>query len=530
MSSSDNDQQSSNILTLQDKFFDSILNVEQSLFPSWQQQMLEATWKLNEWDLSLNCDSQLNNNHLNNSSIQNHRTHGTGGIGEILFAMHKQESPFLIDSKLSDVRQNFQIHLNAALLTNSFIAYNRTYDRSILQLHIIHDIQQFVTVIYNRLLMIDDDNQQSNYSHENNQSVEQLQNNFHEILTEWRNRNQLINEGQQRQQIIDVQRALIQLFLRFENKIGQQMCCNLREELFRFQHDSLRCSLQSGRLDRAAISLADIFKIRDELSQRSSWKISDNESVDFLLDHAQVLWNQNQRTKSIELLKTELQKRYHTIQHQCYLESLKNITPMPQQDLYKLSNMLDLNLTGTQINQMSGSGNVLLSSFTNGENRGGGMRASARSRNHDETVQISHTEENLLNYGRIQLQIAKYSEYGGRLDSDALMILYKSVTISCPQWEEAHFHLAMFYRRLYRQYQNVNPLLDSKTTFLVGKTNEILDLKVRTIKSICDSLRFGTYKFVRLSLPILLNIWFHMGYEKIQYQNRLRTTQDQRFL
>ncbi|KAH7641071.1 hypothetical protein DERF_000806 [Dermatophagoides farinae] len=523
------------ILTLQDKFFGSMLNVElpwisldkSSIFTSDgydQYRLLEAKWKLNEWDMlsTATYQSQLNIDH-SPSRNQWQQT----GIGEIFSAMHQKKSPFLIDSKLSDVRQSFQNHLDAALITNAWTAYNRTYNQSILPLHMMHDIQQFVTVIYNRLLMLDDsDEPQSNSSSDNdNHYVEQLRNSFHEIITEWRLRNLLLPESQQRQQIMDVQRALIELLLRHENKIGHQMSCDLREELFRFEHDSIRYALQFGRLDRATISLAKASQIREQSSQRSSWKINDDKMVDFLLDHAQVLWNKNQRTESIQLLNTELEKRYHPIQRQCYIESLKNCTPLSEQDLYNLSNTFALNLSHAQIIQMSGGSNQSLSTLVNCNNS---MRASARSRIHEETVQISDTEENLFNFGKIQLRLAKYSEYGGSLNIHALTILYKSVTISCPQWEEAHFQLAMFYRRLYRQYQNASPLLDSKTGFLFGKPNEILDLKARTMKSICESLRFGSYKFVRFSLPTLLDIWFNMGYEFWSLQNRLRATKDQR--
>ncbi|KAH9423370.1 hypothetical protein DERP_003649 [Dermatophagoides pteronyssinus] len=551
MKTTDEDQQPAtsefDLLTLQEKFFHSMLNIEQSSLPSWilsdnKSNDLNHQATLNQWDLSIR-------NQLTTTTTLN------SGIDEIIQAMYQQKSPFIIDSKLSDIRQTFLIHLNSSLLTNSYTAYNRTYNQSILQLHLLYDLQQFITIIYNRLLLLDDQQQQqqnidnlNNDNQQQQQSIKQLENSINEILIEWRNRNQLIDNLQQRQQLMNVQCLLIRLFLRYEQQIGQQICCKLLKELFHFEHDSIRCSLRTGRFDRIMISLAETYHIRDELKQRqqrstddssSLWKISENESVDFLLDHSQVLWNQNQKTESIELLKTELENRYHSIQRQCYLESLKNFTPMPEQDLYNLSNLFDLNLTRSQINQMSGGNScgTFLSSLIDNENRNN-IRASSRSRtnnstttaNNDQTIQFDDliTEENLMNFSKIQLQIAKYSEYSGRLNLHALIILYKSITISCPRWEEAHFHLAMFYRRLYRQYQNASPLLDSKTKFLFGKPNEILDLKARTIKSICDSLRFGTYKYVRLSLPILLNIWFYMGYENISLQNRLRTVQDQR--
>nr|XP_027194422.1 uncharacterized protein LOC113789127 [Dermatophagoides pteronyssinus] len=544
MKTNDEDQQSSefDLLTLQEKFFHSMLNIEQSSLPSWilsdNNKSNDHRTTLNQWDLPLS------------SSLSSTTATLNSGIDEIIQAMYQQKSPFIIDSKLSDIRQTFLIHLNSSLLTNSYTAYNRTYNQSILQLHLLYDLQQFITIIYNRLLLLDDQQQQQqnidnlNNDNQQQQSIKQLENSINEILIEWRNRNQLIDNLQQRQQLMNVQCLLIRLFLRYEQQIGQQICCKLLKELFHFEHDSIRCSLRTGRFDRIMISLAETYHIRDELKQRqqrstddssSLWKISENESVDFLLDHSQVLWNQNKKTESIELLKTELENRYHSIQRQCYLESLKNFTPMPEQDLYNLSNLFDLNLTRTQINQMSGGNScgTFLSSLIDNENRNN-IRASSRSRTNsttnDQTIQFDDliTEENLMNFSKIQLQIAKYSEYSGRLNLHALIILYKSITISCPRWEEAHFHLAMFYRRLYRQYQNASPLLDSKTKFLFGKPNEILDLKARTIKSICDSLRFGTYKYVRLSLPILLNIWFYMGYENISLQNRLRTVQDQR--
>lgn len=229
---------------------------------------------------------------------------------------------------------------------------------------------------------------------------------------------------------------------------------------------------------------------------------------------------------SIELLRNKLRKDYKQLQQYCYLETLKQSTQMPEEELNCISNSLSLKLTKEQFKQLSSQSKLSLSNIliaSNSKTTATNLTSNEITFNDTEMLDIQALEQDKIDdFGRLQLRYANYCERAKYFNSNSLMIIYKSVTVACPQWEEAHFQLAMFFRRLYREYQNCGLLLGSKTSYQIGKPNEIIDLKNRVIKSLCESLKFGSFEFVRVSLPVLLNIWIDMGHELLAFKKKLQ--------
>lgn len=204
---------------------------------------------------------------------------------------------------------------------------------------------------------------------------------------------------------------------------------------------------------------------------------------------------------------------------------MKQSTQMPEEELNCISSSLSLKLTKDQFKQLSSQSKVSLSNMvaTSKLNMTGNLNTNEISFN-DTLLMDNETldQDKVEDFARLQLRYANYCERAKHFNSNALMIIYKSVTVACPQWEEAHFQLAMFFRRLYREYQNCGQMLASKTPYQIGKPNEIIDLKTRVIKSLCESLKFGSFEFVRVSLPILLNIWIDLGHELLAFKKKLQ--------
>ncbi|CAG2182260.1 unnamed protein product, partial [Oppiella nova] len=123
-------------------------------------------------------------------------------------------------------------------------------------------------------------------------------------------------------------------------------------------------------------------------------------------------------------------------------------------------------------------------------------------------------------FARLQLLYAKYCDQNGLLNQNNLAILYKIVTIAAPNSEESHYNLGMYCHRIYKSFE------DSKRNhrlFSLGKTEEILEMKGRTVRSLIESLKYGV-KHAHNSLPLLLNIWLDLGTELAYSVNRGRSS------
>lgn len=516
-------------LDLQEKYFQTLIDHGQQLPNVFFQDaesnqilshyLLESTWKLNCWDFRNPFISSFDLFEANNSENESNfpwncpytSSHFPPSFGHIIFSMKKRQSPFILDNKLCETRQSFMAPFYSALLSNCFTAYSRSFETTLIPIHIMQDMNQFVSTIYGFILAKNGNGQIDS------PTDSQIQIHLKNLIKEWQLRNKIIPDGDIRLQVLEIQRSLM-------NLLESQKSLDFSDELFRFWHESLKSSMTSGNLDRAYIYLLEALKLKKQLDNRSSSSsinpLTESEQIEFVLDHSEIFWARKNFTASIDLLQSELSKRYIDLRNFCYLETLKSLAQMPEQDLFHITNSLNFNLSKSQLKQLSSN---LISELGSNEDKVDKDRsASSNSVNLlDSGFSIDSLDEQTIeNYSKLQLRFAQYCESSGYLNSYALMVLYKSVSVSNPKWEEGHFQLAMFYRRLYKEYQNSGLMLDSKTAYNIGKPNEILDLKGRVIKSLCESLKFGSYKYARISLPILFDIWIDLGNKCLMYQQK----------
>lgn len=158
--------------------------------PKWSsalpQVMIDSTWKLGNWDEMETIVSSSSNNSFiagydlesNNSLANSAKSSPVKGdlglgsnqrnapsltvldatpyfasnIGHVLLSLQRGEGLFQVHQKLDDIRHLALAPLNAALLTNQKTAYQRTYQQSIVPLHLIHDVMLFEKMIFARLV------------------------------------------------------------------------------------------------------------------------------------------------------------------------------------------------------------------------------------------------------------------------------------------------------------------------------------------------------------------------------------------
>lgn len=229
---------------------------------------------------------------------------------------------------------------------------------------------------------------------------------------------------------------------------------------------------------------------------------------------------------SLKVLRMELDRKFREIKQICYIEILKNLSSISENELLDISNSLALNLSKTQYAQLSG-GKLAGCLINANSSRIASLASNQSPVKAPSLLEISN-EEHLRNFGKLQLKYALYCDQAKMFNSNTLIILYKSITIACPKWESGHFHLAMFFRRLLKEYQRASLNLSSKTTYNISKPDEILDLKSRVIKSLCESLKFGSFKYVSISLPTLINTWLELGNEYLSFERKIQQTDSSR--
>ena len=119
-------------------------------------------------------------------------------------------------------------------------------------------------------------------------------------------------------------------------------------------------------------------------------------------------------------------------------------------------------------------------------------------------------------FAKLQLLYAKYCDRSGVLDQNSLAVLYRSVKVAAPEWEESHFNLAMYCNKILTNYE------DSKRNnklFSLGKPEEILEMKGRVVKSLVESLKFGV-KHAHNSLPLMFNILLDLGTDYCNHRDK----------
>ena len=121
-------------------------------------------------------------------------------------------------------------------------------------------------------------------------------------------------------------------------------------------------------------------------------------------------------------------------------------------------------------------------------------------------------------FARLQLLYAKYCDKSGVLDQNSLSVLYRTVKVAAPKWEESHYNLGLYYNKILTNYE------DSKRnnkTFSLGKPEEILEIKGKIVQSLVESLKYGV-KHAHNSLPLMLNIWLDLGTDYHNMKNKDR--------
>lgn len=281
-----------------EKYFSAMINLDQRMpmllkkcdWPKFNHYQLETMWKLNSWDGIMDqCNmtetiqngvfSKVNSDILINDLNQNN--HCTPSFGYILASLHKEISFNHLDRKLSMVRQSFMSSLNSALLSNTFTAYARSYETSLIPIHIMHDIKEFISIIYQHLFNNNTDCE----------PTQLLKNSITNLINDWNYRNKILPDGPILQQVLDVQRSLIHFFNQ-HNKFN----LNMSNELYRYWHKSINCSLKTGLISRAYSSLMEIIQLKELLPLCSINSIEENEQVDYVLNEAEVFWIRNNQT------------------------------------------------------------------------------------------------------------------------------------------------------------------------------------------------------------------------------------------
>lgn len=539
----------------QEKYFNSLIQINQDLSnfssidtlkelkrwtPNIAYYVMESAWRLSSWkQIDELFTTHITNPYFGDTSDVNSNLISPS-IGLVLSSMFAREALFNLEHKITDIRSNFLSSLNASSLSNINTSYSRSYQSCIVQLHIMHDIQHFASTVYNCLLNVEDVTDLPS-------SFSQFKEIFSDLISHWRLRNRILPVGYARQQVIDVQRALIHLLKDVQNKKFVDNCVQV--ELFRYWNDSLRHSIEFCAMDKAYIALLELIDLEHSFEKDEFSKLfTESEQIDYRIDAANVFWAKNNRSgmimrlirfflikkcffllESLKILKSELENHFSEVKRFCYMETLKNLPQLNESDLLDISNSLSIKLPKSCFTQISGSSSSRLPSSAGGVSYRINS-ASNQSPVTSESLLDLATNAELKRFARLQLTYADYCDDAKVFNANTMIMMYKAVTIACPQWEDGHFHIAMFYRRLLKEYQNASLLLASQTSYSIGKPDEIGDLKARVIKSLCDSLKYGTFKKVSVSLPTLINTWLDLGSEYLASERKAQnpTPQDSR--
>lgn len=311
----------------------------------FHQHQIESAWRLSSWAsldrlvsdegsslsiyrnqrLSLSSNStvrtSIGSTTLNGSSTasagaaaaQQSQPIITPTIGFILSALHSENAPFLVEhdmeNNILDVRTTYLAPLMAALHNNAFTAYGSAYASSLVPIHTFHDVQHFVSTIYPQLLQntsmnsfdraLDGGGGSSGSAH--SPTCTQLKLELDKLLRTWKARNRLLpRHSLQRAQIAEVQRALISLMHDLSKRKFPETKGIFTAELFRYHHGAMKDALARGDVRAARLAQVDAVFVLNEAEQAAMMvdkiRLSEEQSLNFLLDSARVMWANNDKT------------------------------------------------------------------------------------------------------------------------------------------------------------------------------------------------------------------------------------------
>ena len=136
----------------------------------------------------------------------------------------------------------------------------------------------------------------------------------------------------------------------------------------------------------------------------------------------------------------------------------------------------------------------------------------------DSPINEENTNEG---FAKLQLLYAKYCDRSGVLDQNSLAVLYRSVKVAAPNWEESHFNLAIYCNKILMNYEESKR---NNKSFSLGKPEEILEMKGRIVQSLVESLKYGV-KHAHNSLPLMFNIWLDLGSDYSNSSKSMRSSQ-----
>lgn len=191
-------------------------------------------------------------------------------------------------------------------------------------------------------------------------------------------------------------------------------------------------------------------------------------------------------------MKDNIDVNFNSIRKECYTKAINNMDGLiPSAELAEITNSLRNEQQIAASSCVSGN-----SSFSTMTAMSGG------------DSQIIDTQ---IAFAKMQLLYAQYCNDAQEKDNNSLIILYKSVTMAQPQWEEGHYCFALYCDKVISRYED-----SLKTCNALGDREEkilqILQFKAHVIKSLSESLKHGV-KHVHRSLPRLLTLWFDLGTE-----------------
>ncbi|KAJ6221290.1 hypothetical protein RDWZM_007102 [Blomia tropicalis] len=462
--------------------------------------IVESAKKMNEWDYN---ESMLNSNGSN--------------LNPIFTSLYSLEAPFMLESKLTEVRNIALTSLRAASFASGPVAYHRAYWNSIVPLHMIYDVYYFAQTLYVQL-MESWQTSSSISSMSPDQTVDSVETMFQEMLQQFKLRNSILpsisnsldmNEDVI-QRVLDVQRSLVSI-VRHHHLKRQSINADgvpsrpplsnvlLTIETFRFWIHSLRAALNCGQLDRAYSHMLAAYQLYYEQRDQhnNAFQLDDDEILDFTLNAARVFWYKNDSNSAIKLLKSEIDRKYSDIHRHCCLETARLYDkPTNARDFVEVINTLQLNSSMNCMNFESTRPFV-----------------SSRACLMDNSFKLeSVSQANLDRYGKIELVYSDYCNHSKQLPMNSLMVLYRAAVIARPKWEKGHYKLAIFLFNMIQEFEINSKTIGVDTSINFVKLEDIIELKNQVIKVLVESLKHDT-KRVSVSLKYILDIWTQMGSE-----------------
>ncbi|CAG2102094.1 unnamed protein product [Medioppia subpectinata] len=444
--------------------------------PEWQRSLapfvIEAVWKLGDWTQLDQILKQYDSTCLT--------TFGSG-IGD-LFNTIINEKEIEFDEKMTNLRRGLVGPLSAAATEISGYVRGHEY---IVNLHILNDIQ----LVYNKLMAELD---------EDVSPIDTLRDKFSKVINIWNQRNDLVRKTVKCQEpILNAQRAMLSILA--QRAESANLSLDIKKQLFKSWLMSTKTSRKSGNIQRSYTFLLEMNKIRDSMAitfgdvfESTVSPLSDLENCEAILETAKIEWNKN-KIGAIQYLKSQIEQNYSSSHSFCIQRAVSKLN-----DSFSTEELIELR-----------------SSMSYGSASIPSYQSSMASTGGDSTRDQSTDEA----FAKLQLLHAKYCEQNGLLNQNSLAILYKVVTIAAPQSEESHYNLGMFCHRIYKNYEESKR---QNQKFTLGKADEILQMKGRAVSSLIESLKYGV-KYAHNSLPLLLNMWFDLGSDHNQINQRSRS-------